>query len=708
MSQEEIDRIYGLPFTRRPHPSYGRERIPAFEVVKDSIQIMRGCFGGCAFCSITLHEGRIIQSRSEASVLEEIRRMAEEPGFSGTISDLGGPTANMYQMGCTLPELRAKCRRLSCLWPTICPRLATDHGPLIQLLKAARRQPGVKRALVASGIRMDLALRSPAYVRQVARHHTGGLLKVAPEHCRPGGAAADAQAAHRAVRGLRPAIQAARAAAAGKRQFLVPYFIAGHPGCDLPAMIELALYLKRHGLKPDKVQEFIPGPMDIATCMYYTGLDPMSGEPVYVARGARERRLQRALLQYFKPENYADVRAALEEAGRLDLIGDGPECLIPTVRRHKAATGGRADDDRSAPGTRKARRRLPPAPENGQAKKVSDVTTDRYQLLDFGRAAGGWNGSADGARPALSGGGSGFNAGGRGAPGRRPTPASSGRECSAADGTSAPIQQKGQWTVRRPLPERWIVAHGPLRFELKRTDFGHVGLFPEQAENWEWIRRAHPLSWSGPGRVGSGQERGQRTVLSSPAPLRKERAMKILNLFAYTGGSTLAAAAAGAEVVHVDAAKNIVAWARRNAELSGLADAPVRWIAEDALKFVKRELRRGNRYDAVILDPPSYGHGPRGEVWRLAKHLPRLLSLCGELTAGRPQFMLLTCHTPGYDAAALREMLLEAVGGRPDAAARQLTLRSAAGRELPSGVAVRWQTRQRRAVSSARLRNRKR
>jgi 23S rRNA (cytosine1962-C5)-methyltransferase len=218
------------------------------------------------------------------------------------------------------------------------------------------------------------------------------------------------------------------------------------------------------------------------------------------------------------------------------------------------------------------------------------------------------------------------------------------------------------------LPERWIVSHGPLRFELKRTDFGHVGLFPEQAENWEWIREQCRLAVSQ--RVGEQP--------------------RILNLFAYTGGSTLSAAAAGAKVAHVDAAKNVVAWARRNAEVCGLADAPVRWIVEDAVKFVKRELRRGNRYDAVILDPPSYGHGPRGEVWRLTRHLPRLLSLCGELTAGRLRFMLLTCHTPGYDAAALREMVLEAVGPG-QVAARQLTLRSAAGRELPSGTAVRWQ-----------------
>lgn len=336
LSQEEIDRVYGLPFTRRPHPSYGRRRIPAFDVVKDSIQIMRGCFGGCTFCSITIHEGRIIQSRSEASILAEIRRMSEEPDFSGTISDLGGPTANMYQMNCTQPEARDKCRRTSCLCPTICPRLATDHGPLIQLLSAARRQPGVKQALVASGIRMDLALRSPAFIRHVAQHHTGGLLKVAPEHVDPGVL----------QRMQKPPIEAfekfARqfqqdADAVGKKEYLVPYFIAGHPGCDLSAMVDLAIYLKQHDMRPDKVQDFIPGPMDIATCMYYTGMDPRDGQPVHVPRGARERRLQRALLQWFKPENYADVREALEEADRVDLVGDGPNCLISS-RPPKIAT----------------------------------------------------------------------------------------------------------------------------------------------------------------------------------------------------------------------------------------------------------------------------------------------------------------------------------------------------------------------------------
>jgi len=250
-------------------------------------------------------------------------------------------------------------------------------------------------------------------------------------------------------------------------------------------------------------------------------------------------------------------------------------------------------------------------------------------------------------------------------------------------------QERGQWTDRRELPERWIVAYGRLRFELKRTEFGHLGLFPEQAENWDWIgEQILPLP------LGEGRGEGG-TECPHPRPLsQRERGvpLRILNLFAYTGGSTLAAAAAGAEVVHVDAATNVVAWARRNAELSGLADAPIRWIAEDAVKFVKREVKRGNRYDAVILDPPSYGHGPRGEVWRLSKHLPQLLDLCAELTAGRPRFMLLTCHTPGYDAESLGRMMAEAFGSEKSMVAQQLMIRSTDGRRLPSGVVVRCET----------------
>ncbi|MBN2473667.1 MAG: class I SAM-dependent methyltransferase [Pirellulales bacterium] len=229
-------------------------------------------------------------------------------------------------------------------------------------------------------------------------------------------------------------------------------------------------------------------------------------------------------------------------------------------------------------------------------------------------------------------------------------------------------ENEGQWSAHRELPETWTIAHGPLALELKQTPAGHLGVFPEQAANWDWIAQQLRAA---------------------------DRPMTILNLFGYTGGSTLIAAAAGAEAVHVDAARNTVAWARRNAELSGMVDLPIRWIAEDATKFVKRELRRGNRYDAVVLDPPSYGHGARGEVWRLSRHLPRLLELCGQLTAGRRQFMLLTCHTPGYDPKRVREMMADAMGetDRGSVEARPLAICSVAGREMPSGVVARWTSR---------------
>jgi uncharacterized radical SAM protein YgiQ len=324
-----MDHVYGLPYTRRPHPAYGDQPIPALQVVRHSIQIMRGCFGGCTFCSITAHEGRVIQSRSERSILEEIRRLSEDPTFTGVISDVGGPTANMYRMNCSRPEIRAKCKRLSCVHPTICKLLNTDHDPLIGLLKDSRKQPNVKQVFVASGVRTDLAQRSPAYLDQMVRHHVGGHLKVAPEHTDPDVLALMKKPTIEDYESFANCFQAA-SHKAGKEQYLVPYFIAGHPGSDLHAMIDVAIYLKRSGQRPDQVQDFIPGPFDIATCMYHTGLDPMTGREVYVAKGMRERRLQRALLQFFKPENDALVREALQAAGRSDLIGPGPECLIPT------------------------------------------------------------------------------------------------------------------------------------------------------------------------------------------------------------------------------------------------------------------------------------------------------------------------------------------------------------------------------------------
>jgi uncharacterized radical SAM protein YgiQ len=329
LAQVEMDRVYGLPFTRRPHPAYGNEKIPAWDVIKTSVQIMRGCFGGCTFCSITAHEGRIIQSRSQDSVIAEIRKMTAEKDFTGVISDIGGPTANMYEMRCMKPEVEAKCRRLSCVHPTICKLLGTDHGPLVQLMRDARNEPGVRKVLVASGIRMDLARRDPVYMRELAAHHVGGYLKVAPEHTDTN--VLNMMKKPSADDFLEFDKEFAKASkAAGKKQYLIPYFIASHPGSDLHAMIDLALFLKRNHYKPDQVQDFIPSPFDIAACMYHTGLDPMTMKPVMIAKHMRDRKLQRALLQFFKPENYFEVRQALEQAGRQDLIGEGCDCLIPS------------------------------------------------------------------------------------------------------------------------------------------------------------------------------------------------------------------------------------------------------------------------------------------------------------------------------------------------------------------------------------------
>jgi uncharacterized radical SAM protein YgiQ len=291
---------------------------------------MRGCFGGCTFCSITAHEGRIIQSRSQESVLAEIRKMTGDPDFNGVISDIGGPTANMYEMRCTRPEVEAVCRRLSCVHPTICKLLGTDHGPLLKLMRAAREEPGIRKVLVASGIRMDLARRDPVYMRELAEHHVGGYLKVAPEHTDPTVLALMKKPNKEDFQQFDREFKRA-SKRAGKRQYLIPYYIASHPGSDLNAMIDLALFLKRNGYRPDQVQDFIPSPFDIAACMYHTGLDPFTKKPVHIAKHLRDRKLQRALLQYFKPENYFEVRRALEQAGRQDLIGSGCDCLIPAT-----------------------------------------------------------------------------------------------------------------------------------------------------------------------------------------------------------------------------------------------------------------------------------------------------------------------------------------------------------------------------------------
>ncbi len=343
LSQDEMDAAYDLPFTRRPHPSY-TEPVPAHEMIKDSVTIMRGCFGGCTFCSITAHQGRIIQSRSEGSILKEVEKLAADPDFKGHVSDVGGATANMYRMRCTRPEVEAKCKRLSCIHPGICKLLGTDHGPTVELLRAVREVPGIKTVSVSSGIRMDLAQLSPEYVRELAAHHTSGRLKVAPEHASPAVLELMKKPSIDNFGVFADQFMTASAAAGKPKQQIVPYFIAGHPGSDLDEMIELALYLKRTGYRPDQVQDFIPAPFDIATCMYYTGMDPFSKKLVPIARNLRDRKMQRALMQFFKPENYFLVRDALAQAGRADLIG-GCDGLIPANPPKEAIEAKRREAD---------------------------------------------------------------------------------------------------------------------------------------------------------------------------------------------------------------------------------------------------------------------------------------------------------------------------------------------------------------------------
>jgi uncharacterized radical SAM protein YgiQ len=341
----DMDAIYELPYSRRPHPRYGGARIPAYEMIKTSVTITRGCFGGCTFCSITEHEGRIIQNRSEASVLREIERVRDlTPGFTGVISDLGGPTANMYRLACKSSEVEAACRLPSCIYPAICPNLNTDHSALVALYRKARATPGVKKVLVASGVRYDLAATSPEYVRELATHHVGGYLKIAPEHTEDGPLSMM----------LKPGIGSYErfktlfdrySREAGKKQYLIPYFIAAHPGTTDQDMLQLALWLKRNGFRADQVQAFLPSPMATATAMYHTGLNPLrrlrrsNPARVHIPKGLRVRRLHKAFLRYHDPANWPLLREALRRLGRADLIGNGPDQLVPaegTIRTPRA------------------------------------------------------------------------------------------------------------------------------------------------------------------------------------------------------------------------------------------------------------------------------------------------------------------------------------------------------------------------------------
>ena len=335
LSTSELDRVYELPYRRVPHPTYGEAKIPAWEMIRFSIAIQRGCFGGCTFCSITEHEGRIIQSRSEDSVIREIEQIRDSvPGFTGVISDLGGPTANMYRLACKSRDIEAACRKPSCVYPGICPNLDTDHTPLIRLYRRARELPGIKKVLIASGVRYDLAIESPEYVKELASHHVGGYLKIAPEAIGEGPLS----------KMMKPGVGTyyrfkklfdKYSRQAGKEQYLIPYFIAAHPGTRDEDMLELALWLKQNGFRADQVQAFLPSPMASATAMYHSGKNPLKRvgrdtEEVHIPRGLRVRRLHKAFLRYHDANNWPMLRAALIRMGREDLIGSRADQLVPT------------------------------------------------------------------------------------------------------------------------------------------------------------------------------------------------------------------------------------------------------------------------------------------------------------------------------------------------------------------------------------------
>lgn len=328
LEESGMDELYDLPFQRRAHFSYAEDPIPAFETVKHSIVTMRGCFGGCTFCSITEHEGRIIQSRSEGSVLREVRALTRMEGWKGVISDVGGPTANMYKLRCKSEKIENACRRLSCVHPKVCDNLLTDHDPLVDLLAKVRQEKGVKRVFVASGIRYDLAEKSPRFVRELARHYTGGQLSVAPEHTNPRVLDKMKKPGIESYERFAQAFCQA-SEAAGKEQYLVPYFIVGHPGSSFDDTVELARWLKQNDMRPRQVQEFIPTPMAIATAMYVTGIDPLNNDRVEVVRDLREKRMLKALLFWWDERQWPLAREALRHAGRADLIGAGPRCLVP-------------------------------------------------------------------------------------------------------------------------------------------------------------------------------------------------------------------------------------------------------------------------------------------------------------------------------------------------------------------------------------------
>jgi uncharacterized radical SAM protein YgiQ len=356
LTTRELDRVYELPYRRLPHSSYGDKKIPAYEMIRFSVNIMRGCFGGCTFCSITEHEGRIIQSRSEASVIREIETIRDKvPGFTGVISDLGGPTANMYRLACKDRNVESVCRRPSCVYPSICSNLDTNHRSLIDLYRRARDLPGVKKVLIASGVRYDLAVRSPEYVKELVSHHVGGYLKIAPEHTESGPLSVMMKPGMASYYRFKEMFDK-YSKIAGKEQYLIPYFIAAHPGTTDEDMLQLALWLKQNGFRADQVQTFLPAPMATATAMYVSGKNPLhrvgySSAAVAVPRGLRIRRLHKAFLRYHDPANWPTLRKALKRMGRMDLIGNGRQQLIPAWQPAGAARARKPSGAGSGPGT---------------------------------------------------------------------------------------------------------------------------------------------------------------------------------------------------------------------------------------------------------------------------------------------------------------------------------------------------------------------
>jgi uncharacterized radical SAM protein YgiQ len=374
LTTEELDAVYELPYARRPHPAYGEAKIPAWEMIRFSVNIMRGCFGGCTFCSITEHEGRIIQSRSEDSIVREIEEMRDKtPGFTGVVSDLGGPTANMFHLKCKDEKIESSCRRLSCVYPDICENMNTDHSKLISLYRRTRAIKGVKKIQIGSGLRYDLAVRSPEYIKELVTHHVGGYLKIAPEHTEEGVLS----------KMMKPGIGSYDrfkqlfdrfSREAGKEQYLIPYFIAAHPGTTDTDMLNLALWLKKNNFRLDQVQTFIPTPMALATTMYHSERNPLrkvnrSSEHVGAVRNGRQRKLQKAFLRYHDPANWPLLREALKEMGRADLIGNGKKQLIPAWQ--PAGTCGAS----VSPKTRSQAK--PPLKRGGHVQHSSPVRRSR-------------------------------------------------------------------------------------------------------------------------------------------------------------------------------------------------------------------------------------------------------------------------------------------------------------------------------------------